>query len=95
VFTTTNARAKGRHLRRDPRVSVLVWDRADPYRYIKVEGIAELGQDGATGYINRLSNKYRGTDFPTHPQNRVIVRVSPSRIHDYLDGPSPDPSIDT
>lgn len=42
-------------------------------------------------HINKLSRKYRGTDFP-RPQNRVIVRVSPGRIHDYLDGPPPDPS---
>jgi PPOX class probable F420-dependent enzyme len=90
IFNTTNARAKGRHLRRDPRVSVLVWDRADPYRYIEVEGLAELDETGAIDHINKLARKYRGTDFP-RPQNRVIVRVSPSRIHDYLDGPPPDP----
>jgi PPOX class probable F420-dependent enzyme len=86
VFNTTSSRAKGRHLRRDSRVSVLVWDREDPYRYIEVEGFAELDEEGAGDHINRLSHKYRGTDFP-RMQDRVIVRVTPCRIHDYLDGP--------
>jgi len=90
VFNTTMTRAKARHLRRDPRVSVLVWDRADPYRYIEVEGIADLEELGASEHIHKLSRKYRGTDFP-NPQNRVIARVTPHRIHDYLDGPPPDP----
>ena len=81
MFNTTKARAKGRHLRRDPRVSVLVWQRSDPYRYIEVEGIAELDEDGAIAHIHKLSHKYRGTDFP-RPEDRLIVRISPSRIHD-------------
>jgi PPOX class probable F420-dependent enzyme len=82
VFNTTNARAKGRHLRKDPRVSVTVWDNADPYRYIEVEGTAELDENGAGEHINDLSHKYEGKDFHT-PTNRVIVRVRPERVHDY------------
>ena len=76
VFNTTKARAKGRHLRRDPRVSVLVWQRSDPYRYIEVEGIAELDEDGAIAHIHKLSHKYRGTDFPP-PEDRLIVPHQP------------------
>ena len=33
IFNTTNARAKGRHLRRDPRVSAAIFDPDDPYAY--------------------------------------------------------------
>src|SRR5262249_36020938 len=36
VFNTTNRRAKGRNLRRDPRLSILVWDNDNPYRYVEV-----------------------------------------------------------
>jgi len=61
----------------------------NPTRYIEVEGIAELDEDGAIAHIHKLSHKYRGTDFP-RPEDRLIVRISPSRIHDYLDGPPPD-----
>jgi PPOX class probable F420-dependent enzyme len=82
VLNTTNKRAKGRHLRRDPRISVTVFDAQDPYRYFEVEGRAELDTNGADEHISELSRKYRGEDFHT-PVDRVIVRVRPERIFDY------------
>src|SRR3954468_21598859 len=82
IFNTRKDRAKWRHLRRDPRVSVSVIDREDPYRYIEIEGIAELALDGANDHINELSRKYRGIDFHT-PENRVIVKVTPQRVYGY------------
>ena len=82
IFNTTNRRAKGRHLRRDPRVSVSVLDAENPYRYFEVAGPVELELEGANEHIHELSRKYDGTDFRT-PVDRVIVRVKPERIHDY------------
>jgi PPOX class probable F420-dependent enzyme len=82
VFNTTNGRAKGRHLRRDPRVSVTVFDAADPYRYFEVEGVAELELDGALDHIHALSHRYRGKDY-VGDYDRVIVRVRAERVFDY------------
>jgi PPOX class probable F420-dependent enzyme len=82
VFNTTNARAKGRNLRKDPRVSISIWDNDDPYKYLEVEGTAELDENGAGEHINDLSHKYEGKDFHT-PTNRVIVRVRPDRVLDH------------
>ena len=82
VFNTTNGRAKGKHLRRDPRVSVTVFDAANPYRYFEVEGVAELELDGADEHIHELSRKYRGEDFDG-PADRVIVKVLPERVFAY------------
>jgi PPOX class probable F420-dependent enzyme len=82
IFNTTNARAKGRHLRRDPRVSAAIFDPDDPYAYFEVEGTAELVLEGADEHINELSRKYAGRDFHT-PKDRVIVKVRPQRIFDY------------
>ena len=82
VFNTTNGRAKGKHLRRDPRVSVTVFDAANPYRYFEVEGVAELETDGADDHIDELSRKYRGEDFDG-PSDRVIVKVRPERVFAY------------
>ncbi len=83
IFNTRNDRAKGRHLRRDPRVSVTVFDADRAYRYFEVEGTAELEVDGANEHIHELSRKYNdGEDFHT-PENRVIVKVKARRIFDY------------
>jgi PPOX class probable F420-dependent enzyme len=83
IFNTRNERAKGRHLRRDPRVSVTVFDADRAYRYFEVEGVAELEVEGANEHIHELSRKYNdGKDFHT-PENRVIVKVTPRRIFDY------------
>ena len=82
VFNTRNDRAKARNLRRDPRVSVSVFDGGTQYRYFEVEGRAELETDGANEHIHVLSRKYNGIDFHT-PENRVIVTVRAERIFDY------------
>ena len=84
LVNTTNPRAKARHLRRDPRISVLVFDREDPYRYFEVEGTAELTVDGADEHIDELSRRYNGHDF-TGPRDRVLVKVAPTRIFDYIE----------
>jgi PPOX class probable F420-dependent enzyme len=82
VFNTTNKRAKGRNLRRNPHVSVSVWDNDDPYRYFEVEGKAELDENGAGAHIEELSQRYEGKPFHT-PVDRVIVRVHPTRVLDH------------
>jgi PPOX class probable F420-dependent enzyme len=82
IFNTRNDRAKGKHLRRDPRVSVTVFDAERAYRYFEVEGVAELEVEGANEHIHELSRKYDGIDFHT-PENRVIVKLVPERILDH------------
>ena len=81
VFNTKNGRAKGRNLRRDPRISVSVFDAESPYRYFEVEGTAELDTDGADENIEELSQKYDGGAYGKG--DRVIVRVKPTRIFSY------------
>jgi PPOX class probable F420-dependent enzyme len=83
VFNTTRSRAKGRNLRRDPRVSVLVWDRNDPLRYLEVEGEAELDEEGGVEHIHALARKYTGADYDGGALDRVIVRVRPKRVYVY------------
>ena len=42
MFNTAVGRAKERHLRRDPRVAILVVDPQNTYRWLSVSGRAEL-----------------------------------------------------
>jgi PPOX class probable F420-dependent enzyme len=83
IFNTAVGRAKERHLRADPRVSVSVVDPANPYRYVSVSGEAELEEEHADDVIDRLANKYLGVDeYPgrTPDERRITVRVRPRRV---------------
>jgi len=80
IFTTLRRRAKGRHLERDPRVNITVFDMNDPYRYVEIDGTAALEDEGAAEHIHKMSHKYRGVDYP-EPDGRVLVRVRPTRVH--------------
>ncbi|HEV8603460.1 MAG TPA: PPOX class F420-dependent oxidoreductase [Gaiellaceae bacterium] len=85
VFNTAAPRAKWKHLRRDPRVTIEVHSCEDPYKYVTVTGTAELDEDEerANRHIDKLSLKYRG--IPRYQnykpgERRVIVRVTPERV---------------
>ena len=82
VFSTIRGRRKTRNLERDPRVSVTLYDPADPYRYVEVRGTVTLTEDGGPELIQELSQKYDGTPFTEgDPANvRVVVRVSPTKV---------------
>ena len=85
LFNTAEGRVKPRNLRRDPRVSVLVVDRNDPYRWVSVHGRAELTHEGAEEHIHKLGKKYRGWDrYPLKEgERRILVRIRPERVNPY------------
>ena len=79
-------RTKLRYLERDPRVSVLVLDREDPYRWVSVSGrVVETTTDGAAEHIVKLAGVYRGRDFYDFKpgEQRVLVRIEPERVTSY------------
>jgi PPOX class probable F420-dependent enzyme len=83
VLNTAVGRAKERHLRRDPRVSMLVLDPNDMYRWVAVTGRAELTDEGADAQIDRLAKKYLGKDeYPNRRpgEQRVSVRIRPEKV---------------
>ncbi|MBB2914461.1 PPOX class probable F420-dependent enzyme [Streptosporangium becharense] len=83
VFNTAVGRAKERHLREDPRVSVSVLDPKDAFHLVSVSGKARLELDGADEVIDRLAGKYLGVE--TYPyrqpgEQRITVRVTPDEV---------------
>ena len=82
-ITTAYVRVKPRNLARDPRISLVVVDPGDPYRWIKVSGTGRLVDEGADDHIDRLSKKYTGRDVYASRQpgeQRVTVRITSDRI---------------
>jgi PPOX class probable F420-dependent enzyme len=86
AFNTARGRAKPLNLERDPRVSLLVVDPNDPYKWVAVSGRAELTEEGADEHIDRLSKKYLGKDeYPWRnpEETRVKVLIEPERVDTY------------
>ena len=84
LFSTIKGRRKYANMIRDPRLSVLVVDAADPYSYTEIRGMAEITDDPAAELIEELSRKYTGEPFGDRPgERRVIVRVRPEHVVSY------------
>jgi len=85
-FNTAAGRAKPRHLERDPRVSLLVVDPEDTYKWVSISGTAELTTDDADDQIDRLAKKYLGQDeYPWRKpeEQRLKVRIQPEHVDSY------------
>ena len=82
LFSSAGHRAKIRNLERDPRVSLTVYDLANPYSAIDIRGTAELEVDAQRELPDRLSQRYLGQDAAPEPEDvvRYIVRVRPDKV---------------
>ena len=82
IFSTILGRRKTRNMSRDPRVSLCVYDLANPYSYVEVRGAVTMTQEGGPELIERLSQAYDGRTFTeSSPANvRVVVRVTPTHV---------------
>ena len=85
LINTETHRAKFRAVGRDPRVTVMIWVKDDPYTYAEVRGrvVATVGGAEARAHIDALSQKYLGRDYdPTRIQSeRVILKIAPDVQH--------------
>jgi PPOX class probable F420-dependent enzyme len=84
LFNTAAGRAKPRNLERDPRVSALVLDREDGYRWVAAHGTAELKTEGADEHIDKLARKYTDAGWQAKPgERRLLVHVRPEHVSAY------------
>lgn len=88
LINTEIHRAKYRNLQRDPRATVTIWDKSNPYRYVEVRGrvVDTVRGEAARRHIDELSNKYMGKPYdPSAIQTeRVILKITPDRQRTYL-----------
>ncbi|GAA2375678.1 PPOX class F420-dependent oxidoreductase [Dactylosporangium salmoneum] len=85
VFSTIRGRRKTRNMERDPRVSICVYDPANPYRYVEVRGTVTLTEEGGPALIDELSQAYTGKPWEEpNPDNvRVVCRVSATQYAEH------------
>jgi PPOX class probable F420-dependent enzyme len=85
-FNTATGRVKPENIEGDPRVSLLVLDPQDPYRWVALDGSAEITTDGADEQIDKLAKKYLGKDeYPwrSPTEQRLSVKIEPRRVESY------------
>jgi PPOX class probable F420-dependent enzyme len=83
---------KARHLRRDPRASILVAESQNPLRGVEVRGAARIIEEDANGTAVRIADKYLGSEkgaayVRSASGHEVTVRVEPGvlRVWDFAD----------
>jgi len=86
LVSTAAGRRKETNLRRDPRVSVTVYDRRDPLQYAEIRGVATVAEDPGRHLAVRLAEEYEGPgageEYLWLPPEivRVVVRITPQRV---------------
>jgi PPOX class probable F420-dependent enzyme len=91
LINTTLERQKGRNMRANPKVTVLVIDPNDSSRWIEVRGrVREMTRDCAEAHADKLTQRYcpgkrrfYGDVYPPEQkekETRVIVKIEPIRI---------------
>jgi PPOX class probable F420-dependent enzyme len=82
---------KARHLRRDPRASILVAESQEPLRGVEVRGVARIIEDGAHDTAVRIASRYigpeKGAAYVGSAGDEVTVRLDPGdlRVWDFAD----------
>ena len=84
LLNTEVGRQKYRNVEADPRVTVTVFDRENPYRYVEARGrvVATDAGDAARAQIDELAQKYTGKDY-ANPigTSRVVLEVEVDHVH--------------
>jgi PPOX class probable F420-dependent enzyme len=86
LLNLTTSRTKVGFLENDPRVSVLVIDRNNPFRRIRIDGrVVEMTTEGAYEHIVRQAGVYLGkAEYPRpEGEERLLVRIEPLAIEAF------------
>jgi len=89
VISSQAGRRKERNIRRDPRVSISVYDRDDPQQYAEVRGVATVTEDFGRELAVRLDEAYEGPGAGNEVLRlppevvRVVIRVRPLLVTGY------------
>jgi PPOX class probable F420-dependent enzyme len=82
-FNTPGVSAKARHVAADPRITLVVVDPAEMYRWVGVSGTATVSAEGADEHIDLLAKKFLGVDtypFRRPDETRLKVTITPESV---------------
>ena len=77
-------RARLKHMRADPRISLTVLATDDWYTHVSLQGYVDsIADDEGLRDIDRLSRHYTGDAYPNRTSPRVSAQVSIERWHGW------------
>jgi PPOX class probable F420-dependent enzyme len=82
-ISLNTARQKVKNLQADPKVSFLILDPGNPYKYVELRGDAEITPDDDYEFAAKVGAKYGGADLRDRDQpgdSRVVVAIKPTRV---------------
>lgn len=83
-LNTAEGRRKHLNMQERPKVTVLVTDPDNPFRWMEIRGtVTNVSTDGADAHIDKLAKDYIGADvYPGHTpdETRIICYVEPTRV---------------
>jgi PPOX class probable F420-dependent enzyme len=93
VWVSQDGQGKLRLIERDPRISLVVCESADPYRGVEVRGVAKVLRSGYREVVRRTSYRYMSDRAAADrfadkmPDDGAVIRLEPGnlRIWDYAD----------
>ena len=81
LINTEKHRRKYRNVQADPRVTVTIWQLANPYSYVEIRGVVhdQIEGEPAREHIDKLAMRYFGRlyDPAEIESERVILRIRP------------------
>lgn len=84
LVSTTVGRRKHLNLVRDPRCSLMVVAKDNPFHYVEVRGTVSITEEGGRELIDRLAREYMGAERYTMDDGtdnvRVVLRITPTRV---------------
>ena len=81
-ISLNTTRQKVKNLRAEPKVSFLIFDPANPYKYVELRGDAEITPDDDYAFADQVGAKY-GSDLRDRDEpgeTRVVVAIKPTRV---------------
>ncbi len=85
LLNTERHRQKFRNMERDPRATVTIWDKSNPYSYVEVRGrvVGTIGGKEARDHIDSLAQKYLQRDYDDSmiTSERVIIKIAADSQH--------------
>lgn len=74
------------HIERDGKAELLFLDPTNMWRRVVVRAtLIETSEPGGEASIDRLANRYLGTDYQDRSRQRVLIRLQPVDVRSTID----------